>query len=66
MENTIKEMELKMKKSIDAFQKDLTTIGTGVQQRSNSMFPATPQAPVNKVIPGFRQHIGLNVIWEIA
>jgi ribosome recycling factor len=29
MENTIREMEGKMKKSIDAFQKDLTTIRTG-------------------------------------
>jgi ribosome recycling factor len=29
MENTIKEMEIKMKKSIEAFQKDLTTIRTG-------------------------------------
>jgi ribosome recycling factor len=29
MENTIKEMESKMKKSIDAFQKELTTIRTG-------------------------------------
>jgi ribosome recycling factor len=29
MENTIREMEGKMKKSIEAFQKDLTTIRTG-------------------------------------
>lgn len=29
MENTIKDMEVKMKKSIEAFQKDLTTIRTG-------------------------------------
>lgn len=29
MENTIKEMEIKMKKSIDAFQKDLAAIRTG-------------------------------------
>lgn len=29
MENTIREMEVKMKKSIEVFQKDLTTIRTG-------------------------------------